>query len=364
MQLVFSILASVALLVFAGTLYQYFGSFRDRRKYTGNGRYVKIGRRCSLYLFEQGEGEPAILFESGIGATHLNWRGIQDAISLVARTIAYDRAGLGWSSHCRAPRTPGNIAAELHQMLETARLRGPYLLVGHSFGGLVMRRFALLYPEEVLGLVLVDPMRCEEWPPLNPAKQSQLNLGKRLIRYTLPVVRCGLARLLVTSLFGRAGCFSEQIAGAAGAHPRHVLCRIKTEVRKMPRKVWPAVAAHWSRPGFYAGLRSHIQSIPATVEEMHGAEPIRGIPITVLTPGKSAPLTQNQLDQIGDSVRQIIAPKSQHWIHLDEPDLVIDAIREMIGAPPITVAAEQELARAFAAEPALPDGAALIPVPR
>jgi pimeloyl-ACP methyl ester carboxylesterase len=363
MQLVLWILASVALLVLAGSVYQYFGSRRDRRKYTGNGRYVNIGRGCSLYLFEQGEGEPAILFESGIGATHLNWRGIQDAISLIARTIAYDRAGLGWSSRCRTPRTPGNIATELHTMLETARLRGPYVLVGHSFGGLVMRRFVLLYPEEVLGLVLIDPMRCEEWPPLNPAKQSQLDLGKRLIRYTLPVVRCGLARLLVTSLFGRAGSFSDQIAGVGGAHPRHVLCRIKTEVRKMPRKVWPAVAAHWSRPGFYAGLRSHIHSIPATVREMHRAEPIRGIPVTVLTPGRSAPLSQNQLDRIGDSVHQIIASKSQHWIHLDEPDLVIDAIRGMIGAPPITVATRDEPAKTYIAEPALADGVALLPVP-
>jgi hypothetical protein len=72
---------------------------------------------------------------------------------------------------------------------------------------------------------------------------------------------------------------------------------------------------------------------------MHTAEPICGIPVTVLTPGNAAPLTQNQLDDIGDSVHQTIAPKSEHWIHLDEPDLVISAIRAMIGAPPIAVAA-------------------------
>ena len=364
MHVVFWILASVALLVFAGTVYQHFGSLRDRRIYTGHGRWVSIGRGCRLYVFEDGEGEATVLFESGIGATHLNWRGIQDPIATLTHTITYDRAGLGWSSPSRTPRTPGNIATELHQMLETAGFRPPYVLVGHSFGGLVMRRYALLYPEEVSGVVLVDPMRSEEWPPLNPSRQSQLDLGNRLIRYTLPVVRCGLARLLVTWLFGRASTLSEQIAGAAGAHPRHVLDRVKTEVRKMPRKVWPAVAAHWSRPSFYAGLRSHIHSIPATVREMHTAEPIRGIPVTVLTPGNAAPLTQNQLDHIGDSVHQTIAPKSEHWIHLDEPDLVINAIRAMIGAPPIVVAAEDEPARAFVTETALPEDAGLLAVPR
>lgn len=364
MHVAFWILASVALLVFAGTLYQHFGSLRDRRIHTHHGRWVNIGSGCRLYLFEEGEGEATVLFESGIGATHLNWRGIQDPIATLAHTITYDRAGLGWSSPCPTPRTPGNIAAELHQMLETAGFEPPYVLVGHSFGGLVMRRFALLYPEEVSGVVLVDPMRSEEWPPLNPSKQSQLDLGNRLIRFALPVVRCGLARLLVTSLFGRSGNLSDQIAGAAGAHPRHVLCRIKTEVRKMPRKVWPAVAAHWSRPSFYTGLRSHIASIPATVREMHMAEPIRGIPVTVLTPGKAAPLTQNQLDHIGDSVYQTIAPKSEHWIHLDEPDLVINAIRAMIGAPPISVAEEAGPAMAFVTEPELPEDVPLLAVSR
>ena len=364
MHVVFWILAPVALLVLAGAMYQYLGSLRDRRIHTGHGRWVTIGRGCSLYFFEQGEGEPTVLFESGIGATHLNWRGIQDPIATLAHTIAYDRAGLGWSSPSRTPRTPGNVAAELHRMLETADLQPPYVLVGHSFGGLVMRRFALLYPEEVAGVVLVDPMRCEEWPPLNPTRQSQLDLGNRLIRYALPVVRCGLARLLVTWLFGHSGNLSDHIAGAAGAHPRYVLGRIKTEVRKMPRKVWPAVAAHWSRPSFYRGLRSHIHSIPATVREMHTAGPIRDIPVTVLTPGNAAPLTQNQLDHIGDSVHQTIARKSEHWIHLDEPDLVIDAIRAMIGAPPIAVAAEAEPAMAFVTESALPEDAPLLAVSR
>lgn len=364
MHVAFWILASAATLVLAGTVYQHLGSRRDRRIHTGHGRWVSIGRKCSIYLFEQGEGEPTVLFESGIGATHLNWRGIQDPIATVTHTIAYDRAGLGWSSPCRTPRTPGNIARELHEVLATAGFRPPYILVGHSFGGLVMRRFALLYPDEVSGVVLVDPMRCEEWPPLNPSRQSQLDLGNHLIRYTLPVVRCGLARLLVTWLFGRPNKISDQVAGVAGANRRHVLCRIKTEVRKMPRKVWPAVAAHWSRPSFYAGLRSHIDSIPATVREMHVAEPICGIPITLLTPGKAAPLTQNQLEQIGDSVQQTFALKSEHWIHLDEPDLVINAIRAMIGAPPAQPIAQDEPAATRMPEPALTESAAFLSAPR
>jgi pimeloyl-ACP methyl ester carboxylesterase len=326
------IVAAATALITAGVLYQCAGSRRDRRLYASPGRWVAIGRGCNLYLVEEGCGEPTVLFEAGIAATNLNWRHIQEAVAQFTGTVSYDRGGLGWSSPCRTARTPANIARELHQMLQCAGIMPPYVLVGHSFGGLVMRRYALLYPGDVAGMVLVDPMRCEEWPPLNPGKQSQIDLGKRLIRYAVPIAQCGLARLAVTSLFCRSGKLSAQLAGATGAGGRHVLDRVTQEVGKMPKKLWPAVAAHWSRPGFYAGMRRHIESIPATVNEMHAAEPIREIPVTVITPGKSTPLTGEHLERIGDRARQLIASSSDHWIHLDEPGLVIDAIRAMVAA--------------------------------
>jgi len=187
----------------------------------------------------------------------------------------------------------------------------------------------------VSGVVLVDPMRCEDWPPLNPSKQSQLELGRRLIRYAQPIAVCGLTRLAVTSLFRRTkkkNKIAGNLAGATVSGGRHVISRITDEVGKMPREVWPVVAAHWSRPSFYEGMRRHIDSIPDTVKEMDQAQPIREIPVMVLTPGKSKPLSTECLSRIGDNVQQVIAPASEHWIHLDEPDLVIGSIREMVTA--------------------------------
>jgi pimeloyl-ACP methyl ester carboxylesterase len=217
-------------------------------------------------------------------------------------------------------------------LLTEAGIKPPYILVGHSFGGLVMRRFALNYPEEVTSVLLVDPMRCEEWPPLNPGKQSEIDRGKKLFRFAIPVAHIGLARLAVTSLFLRSGRTAQQLAGAAGNGGQHVLGRIKDEVGKMPRELWPIVAAHWSRPDNYAGMRSHVEAVPDTVREMHNAKPIQGIPVLVLTPGKSTPLSDDCLGRIGNSVQQIIAPKSAHWIHLDQPDLVVDSIQQMVMA--------------------------------
>jgi pimeloyl-ACP methyl ester carboxylesterase len=319
-------------LVAAGFLYQWLGSRNDRRRFTNTGRWVQIGNGQRLYLLEKGSGEATVLFESGIAATYLNWFHIQEQVSSFASTASYDRGGLGWSSPCRTTRTPSNIAVELHELLKEAGIKPPYILVGHSFGGLVMRKFALLYPEEVSSMILVDPMRCEEWPPLDPTKQAVLDRGSRLSGYAIAIARLGLARLAVTSLLCRSGLIAEQLASAAGDGGKHVLGRLRGEVSKMPQEVWPIVAAHWSRPAYYAGMRSHVQAVPETVREMQDALPIRGIPVLLMTPGKSSPLSEDCLSRIGDNVHQVIAPESAHWIHLDEPQLVIDSIQRMVAA--------------------------------
>ena len=326
------VLSSIATILAAGFLYQSLGSRRDRRRYTGAGRWVQIGRGQKLYVVEKGSGDPAVLFEAGIAATNLNWCHIQEQVAHFTATASYDRCGLGWSSPCRSLRTPGNISVELHTMLETAGIKPPYILVGHSVGGLVMRRYATMYPEDVAGVVLVDPMRCEEWPPLNPEKQPMIERGKKLSAYAVPIARFGLARLAVTSLLCRSGRLSGHLANAGGIGGRHVLKRVTEEVGKMPREIWPIVAAHWSRPGYYTGMQRHVEAVPDTVSEMQCADPIRDIPVLVLTPGKSTPLSGPCLARIGNNVRQVIAEESAHWVHLDEPELVIESIREMVVA--------------------------------
>jgi len=184
----------------------------------------------------------------------------------------------------------------------------------------------------VAGVVLVDPMRPEEWPPMDPSKQAQLDRGTQLTAYAVPIARCGLARLAVTSLLCRSGRLSGMLAGAAGNGGMHVLGRIKGEVAKMPREVWPVVAAHWSSPSYYTGMSGHVQAIPDTVREMQNAGPIRGIPVVLLTPGSASPLSPQCLSRIGDCVTQVLAPESAHWVHLDNPALVVESIRGMVEA--------------------------------
>jgi pimeloyl-ACP methyl ester carboxylesterase len=222
------------------------------------------------------------------------------------------------------------VARELHEMLRAAEIAPPYLMVGHSFGGVVVRRFAAEYPEEVSGVVLVDPMRPEEWPPLNPAAQPQLDRGVRMMKFAEPLAWVGVARVVATSLLRRSGRTARIVSRAAGGGGEQVMGRLTAELDKLPREVWPVVAAHWANPRFYRGMAAHLRDVPATVREMENAAPINHVPVTVLTQSLIAPLSAEALRRIGAGARQIVATRSGHWVHLDEPELVRETIVAML----------------------------------
>jgi len=115
-----------------------------------------IGGR-SLYLECSGSGSPTIVMDAGIGNTHATWQGVAPAVSKLARTCTYDRANLGSSDSAPKPRSSAEVVADLHALLKAVAIAPPYLLVGHSFGGISARLFASDYPGEVAGIVLVDP---------------------------------------------------------------------------------------------------------------------------------------------------------------------------------------------------------------
>jgi len=323
-------------------IYQRASVLRDRRRFLAPGSLIPIGPDRSMFLSQKGTRGPTVIFESGISATSLNWTDLQRVASMFSRAITYDRAGLGWSSPCTSERTPSNIVRELRLLLAYAEIPPPYILVGHSFGGIVARRFAIDYPGEVTGLVLLDPMRPEDWQARvdqeageNPSDHSQLTRdeltqGLRLAKIGLPCAHFGLARLAITSLLCGSGKAARAISHVSGPDGQRVFERLFTEVGKMPRETHAIVAAHWSNPDFYRGMDAHLRAIPATVQEMSNAEPIENIPVILLTAATTEPLSREALDRISPTAEQIIAGKSTHWVHLDEPDLVLHAIHSVI----------------------------------
>ena len=111
----------------------------------------------SLQFLVGGQGSPAVIFEGGFGTGIASWSRVQKDVAAFAQTVSYDRAGLGQSDPGPKPRSAKQIATELHVALQKSGIKPPYVMVGHSFGGIYVRVFADMYPTEVVGMVLIDP---------------------------------------------------------------------------------------------------------------------------------------------------------------------------------------------------------------
>ncbi|MCE7982877.1 MAG: alpha/beta hydrolase [Caldilinea sp. CFX5] len=144
------------------------------------GQLVEVNGR-SLFLACAGDKKPTVLLEAGLGGDHTSWALVQPAVAELARVCSYDRAGLGASAPATTPRTSADVVQDLHQLLAAAGESGPYLLVGHSFGGLFVRHFAHTYPDEVVGIILADAVHEAWWeraaallPPPTAEENEQL----------------------------------------------------------------------------------------------------------------------------------------------------------------------------------------------
>jgi len=131
-------------------------------------RFVDAGGH-RLNMLIEGTGTPTVILESGLGEGLESWNRVEPEVAKFTRVIAYDRAGLGTSDPSPRPRTAQQVARELHTALRNAKIAPPYLLVGHSASGFTIRVFAAMYPKEIAGLVFVDPTQegLVEWLKLN-----------------------------------------------------------------------------------------------------------------------------------------------------------------------------------------------------
>lgn len=125
-------------------------------EYDPPGRYTLMFGTHRIYFHCIGEGTPTVVIEPGIGDTLANWLPIQEKLGPHTRTCVYDRAGNGLSNPGSGPRTVALISLELYVLLKQAKIEGPYVIVGHSFGGFVAQYFASRFPDDTAGVVLVD----------------------------------------------------------------------------------------------------------------------------------------------------------------------------------------------------------------
>src|SRR5215211_162343 len=142
-------------LALAGALYQAIATELAERAYPPPGEMVAVGG-YSLHINCTGQGSPTVILDAGSGLFSAQWVRVQRQVSDTTRVCAYDRAGMGWSEMGPDPRDARRITSELHTLLKDAGIEGPYLLVGHSCGGMYMQTYAARYPDEVAGVALVD----------------------------------------------------------------------------------------------------------------------------------------------------------------------------------------------------------------
>lgn len=270
------------------------------------GRLIDVGGRRLHFLSKGASAGPTVIFEAGLSQYTANstLSLAQDAIAPFARVCTYDRAGLGWSDPAPEGWTQAGMVADLHALLAAAGEPGPYVIVAHSLGGLLARTYARTYPDEVVGLVLLDATSDEDFEELAAARAvtvPQLDAAISASRPGLPVI--GLP----------AGTSPEVVL----AFTPEVLRGVKVEFEALDR-----LPAEMKQPGGFGDLGD----LPLIVVRRGRTE----------QPPSAADLrhqrVQENLAGLSTNSALIVAQNSGHTIPLDEPAVVADAVRRMLDA--------------------------------
>jgi pimeloyl-ACP methyl ester carboxylesterase len=300
------------------------------------GRLVDLGTH-RLHIRCEGEGAPSVVFDAALGASSLSWSLVQPAVARVTRACAYDRAGFGWSDAGPQPRSAGRIANELHELLTRAGVPPPYLLVGHSFGGLVMRLFTARHRADIAGLIVIEPAIPEEWSGPSDEQRALVARGQRLCRYGAFAARTGVAR--VVSGLVRLGALAPAralVALVSRGGLRREDEGIQAPIWKLPPEARAMLGRAWTQEKFFEALGSQIANISESAAEVMrlGPPDFGDLPLTVVT---SATASEHRLQADAALARASrvghhhLAPDSGHWVPLDAPGAVIDVVLAMVG---------------------------------
>lgn len=333
MFLALKILLVILGLLILGAIYQAIGVARDRRRYLPAGRMVSIGSH-KLHVVSAGSGLPTVVFEAALGASSISWSLVQPTIAKQTGTLAYDRAGMGFSELGPEPRTAQRIVDEMHALLETVNAPKPYLLVGHSYGGMTSRLFAAQFPDEVVGMVLLDPADPDTWKSPSAEQRQKIKFGALLARQGALVARVGIAR--ATADLARLGAHraarTTAVVMSGGLLAGHT-SRLVAPMDRVPSELRPSAATAWIQPRFYRSLASQIRFMPESAAQVAATSIRPDLPVTVLS-AASLPAKEKQANECLAAQsyrgRHIVVPDSGHWIQMDQPEAVIQAITEML----------------------------------
>lgn len=319
--------------ILLGALYQVLGTRRDRRRFPPPGRLVDLDHH-RLHLLESGTGSPTIVLEAGLMSTVLSWSNLQRELAETYRVVSYDRAGLGWSDLGPMPRTADRIVDELHTLLQQAAIPPPYVLVGHSFGGLTMPLFAARFPEEVAGVVLVDPVAPAEWNPPSEHDHKLTRIGAKVCRRAALLSHLGVLRfvafLLTTRAAKMAGHLVRLISRGAPAESGSVS---SPWFAALPANERAMASVFWVQEKFALTIASQLESLPVSAGQIGELDRACDKPLVILS-AHTAPERRREehaaMARRAPLGKHVIAEKSNHWIMQEEPELVVRAIERIV----------------------------------
>lgn len=261
-RILFGLVIGLIALGAVGATYQAMGARADRRDFPPPGQLYDIdGYRLHIYCTgPQDTGNPTVILETLSGGTSPDWGWVQPEIAKVTLVCSYDRAGRGWSDPSPNPITLQQTVSDLHILLGNAGITEPYVLVGHSIGGIYVRKYAAEYPNEVAGMVLVDSSHPDQMVR-NPELQAESDAYLRMSTVFPTLARLGLFRLY----------------SATGG---------ETDFEELPAQQHDEIASFWSSPQYHASQRAEMKAEPAIFSEAHALGGLGNLPLAVVSRGR------------------------------------------------------------------------------
>jgi pimeloyl-ACP methyl ester carboxylesterase len=293
------------------------------------GRLIDIGGGQHVHLNCTGSGSPTVLFENGAGDFSLVWSLVQPGVAKYARACSYDRGGYAWSDPGAQPRTYDQISLELHTALERAGERGPYVLVGQSYGGLVVRGFARRYASEVVGMVLVDAVHEDQRVNMGGGKLQMIREFAK--GRTFPQPRIAVDSSLVTL----------RRAGAAANLQAPPLEPPLDRLSRADQTAWQLATAD---SVYRLSWAAEMEWSPEELGRMHDDRlkdraTLGNVPLVVIsrTVNRTDSLSverdrqQEDLAALSNLGKHVVAPRSGHNVHLEDAGLVVREIGKVVG---------------------------------
>lgn len=308
----------------------------DQSVYPPPGRMIDVGG-YNLHLYSAGSGGPAVIIDGDIGSVSSDWNAVQTEIAKFTQVVTYDRAGLAWSEPSPYPRTSKQIVHELHSLLERSDIPKPYILVGHSFGGNNVQLYAATYPDEVSGLVLVNSIHEDQektLPPYTISDLERLGLNCQGVSFRTPNGAEMFVRGICVALELTAFPREVQIAHFACSLTRKHSYTFADEatsltksidqlasidrscIENMPCFVLSATCdIDYSKLGVSFNVSKERQTI---MDEMQKSRNILWDEL------------QKSLASKFIGSHHLVAERSGHQIHWEQPELIVDAVKKLV----------------------------------